>query len=84
MEVRPAAVKRNIQLKFAAADAAELPLQIFRISLRLREATEDVGFPLVPQHRFSKPEPEGHIVDQRFQCAHLSTGPKQIRVGPGP
>jgi hypothetical protein len=84
MQVGPTAIKRNIQLQPASAGAAELPLQVLRVSLPLLEATEDMRSPIEPQHHLSKHQPEGHLVDQGFQRAHASIGMEQIRMCPGP
>jgi len=84
MQAGPAAVKRNIHPQSTLRHAAELPLQVLRVSLPFLEATEDVRFPIVPQNCLSKHQPEGHVVDQRFQRAHSSIGSKQTRMRPGP
>ena len=48
MQVGPATVQGNIHLPSIPRDTAELPLQVFRVSLSLLQATEDMRFAIVP------------------------------------
>lgn len=84
MQASTGTIESCFQLQAVSRGTTKIPSELVGISILFLEILEHVLLALVPEHRFSKDQSKGHVVDERFERSRRKARPRKIGMCPGP